>query len=315
MPAPTLDLNEPARSLFAQTAALLEKRLPPILPPGTSWCIGGGTVLAAQWQHRLSTDIDIFLPGHAGIAAISPQWNPAFVHEMEALGATRVDVQAKGLKFTLPSGRVEITALDPTPPLKPHSVRIDGHEVNVLPNACILAGKLTGRGMRMPARDVFDVCAASELDPFALRCAVNQMPAQMRSEVAARLLEGERNYLEDAPREILDPAPQWSHLLSDGSRRAAEIMDSFAYSRVDLSYVGGVAFVRVETNLGEDLSWDFQYPQELLAGLYEAGLEEWVLANYGTTDAFVEKAEGEFASSRNDGGGDGSGGGMAGGPP
>ena len=315
MSIPTLDLNEPARSLFAQTVSLLEKWLPPILPPGTSWRIGGGTVLAAQWQHRLSTDIDIFLPGRAGIAALSPQWDPQFVQEMEALGATRAEVQAKSLKFTLPSGRVEITALDHTPPLDPHRVHVNGHEVHVLPNACILAGKLTGRGMRMPVRDVFDVCVAADLDPAALRCAVNQMSTQMRSEVAARLLDGERNYLEDAHRKILNPAPQWARLLSDGSREAAEIMGDFAYRRVDLSYSEGTALVIVETNRGESLSRHFQDSQNLLTGLHEFGLEEWILAHYRTTESFLVVAESELASSRNDGGGDGSGGGMAGGPP
>ena len=300
MAVPILDLNEPARSLFANTVALLEARLPSVLPPGTSWSIGGGTVLAAQWHHRLSTDIDVFLPSSAGIAGLSPQWNTDFVDEMAALGATHVDVQAKGLKFTLPSGRLEITALDATPPLAPHLVRIDGHEVNVLPNTCILAGKLAGRGMRMPVRDVFDICVAAALDPFALRGAVNQFSPQMRSEVAARLLAGEQNYQTDAPREVFNPDPRWTHLLSDGARQAADAMDAFAYKDVSLAYVEGSALVHAETNRGDALSWEFRAPRELLTGLYGIGLGEWVLGHFGTTDAFLKAAENRFASSRND---------------
>ena len=301
--------------MFAHTGPLLEEWLPRILPSGTSWSIGGGTVLAAQWQHRVSTDIDIFLPGRAGIAALSPQWDRRFVDEMAALGATHVDVQTNSLKFSFPSGRVEITALDSTPPLAPFLVQVDGREVHVLPNACVLAGKLTGRGMRMPVRDVFDVCVAADLDPAALRCAVNQMSAQMRTEVAAYLMEGEHNYLEDAPREVLTPATQWAHLLSDGPREAVEIMDGFAYSHADLSYSEGAALVVVETNRGEIFSQRFQNPQELLSGLLKLGLEEWVLANSGTVESFLLTAANGLRSSRNDGGGDGSGGGMAGGPP
>ncbi len=312
MSASTIDLTEPARSLFAQTGPLLEEWLPQILPPNTSWCIGGGTILAAQWRHRVSTDIDIFLPARAGIAALSPAWDGRFVDEMAALGATHVEVQNKSLKFSFPLGRVEISALDPTPPLSPLFVQVDEREVHVLPNACILAGKMAGRGLGMPARDVFDICVAADLDPASLRCAVNQMPAQMRSEVAAYLMAGEHNYLEDAPSKILVPAAQWECLLSDGPRKVVEIMEGFAYREVDLSYSAGSAAVLVETNRGEVFSKHFQDPQDLLTGLFGLGLEEWVLANNGTIEAFLTTAASCLQSSRNVGGGDGCGGGMAG---
>ena len=315
MPASTIDLTEPARSLFAQTGPLLEEWLPRILPPNTSWCMGGGTILAAQWQHRVSTDIDIFLPARTGVAALSPAWDGRFVDEMAALGATHVAVQDRSLKFSFPPGRVEITALDPTPPLSPLFVQVDERQVHVLPNACILSGKITGRGLRMPAREVFDICVAADLDPGSLRCAVNQMPAQMRSEVAAYLMAGERNYLEDAPGKILAPATHWEHLLADGPRKVIEIMDGFAYREVDLSYFEGSATVLVETNRGEVFSEHFQDPQDLLAGLFGLGLEEWVLANYGTIEAFLTMAASSLQFSRNDAGGDETGGGMAGSPP
>ena len=70
----------------------------------------------------------------------------------------------------------------------------------------------------------------------------------------------------------------------------------------------------IETNDGEAMRWTFQAPQEILVGLYEIGLEEWVLGNYGTINAFLVEAEHELASSRNDGDGDGSEAGKAGGP-
>ena len=55
----------------------------------------------------------------------------------------------------------------------------------------------------------------------------------------------------------------------------------------------------VETNDGEAMKWTFQAPQEILVGLYEIGLEEWVLGNYGTINAFLVEAEHDLASSRN----------------
>ena len=171
MPALELSLTEPAQTLFARAAPALSEWLPSILPPGGAWCIGGGTILAAQWRHRLSTDVDVFVPGRASMAALSPEWDPQFVNVMQSLCANHVAVQARSLKFTFPSGRVEITALDPTPPLEPQHATVDGREVRILPNVCILAGKIAGRGMRMPSRDVFDICVARERDANSTPCA------------------------------------------------------------------------------------------------------------------------------------------------
>ena len=39
--------------------------------------IGGGTLLAARWKHRLSTDIDILLPGPSSPARSAAETAPA----------------------------------------------------------------------------------------------------------------------------------------------------------------------------------------------------------------------------------------------
>ena len=41
------------------------------------WSFGGGTVLMRRYHHRLSTDIDIFLPDPQLIGHLSPRLNPA----------------------------------------------------------------------------------------------------------------------------------------------------------------------------------------------------------------------------------------------
>ena len=303
MPSEPLILPEPAHSLFALTADLLEQWLPTILPPGASWWLGGGTVLAAQWEHRTSTDLDIFLPGNTGIAALSPEWDGRFTNEMAELGATRLAIQAKGMKFSFPSGRVEITTLDPMPALDPVAVRVDDRDAWVLPNACILTGKLSGREMRMPPRDVFDICVAAEEAPKALRCAVNHLPTQSRAEIVARLLESEADYLEDAAESILDPAPQWSHLLTVGTREASSALVALAYREIDVTYENGQACVRLETESGAGSSLNFGSAQELVQGLLELGLEQWIVGNHGSIEAFLRVAKVKLSSSNNTRGG------------
>lgn len=67
-----LHLPEPAGTLLHSAFETLDGALTGIVPRGQRWRLGGGTVLAARWGHRKSTDIDIFLPGNSGITALEP---------------------------------------------------------------------------------------------------------------------------------------------------------------------------------------------------------------------------------------------------
>src|SRR3546814_2156175 len=44
-------------------------------PP--TWTFGGGTALAVFYEHRISYDIDIFLPNADAVSDLSPARNPA----------------------------------------------------------------------------------------------------------------------------------------------------------------------------------------------------------------------------------------------
>ena len=87
-----LDLPEPARTLLGTTFETINNALAGVLPEGQEWRLGGGSLLAARWRHRRSTDVDIFLPESSGIAALDPRSNPKFAEAMSAVGATKVEV-------------------------------------------------------------------------------------------------------------------------------------------------------------------------------------------------------------------------------
>ena len=183
----TLQLPEPAKTLLAAAYETMDAALAEIVPAGQRWRLGGGTLLAARWRHRRSTDLDIFVPSDSGIATLDPRWNPDFINAMRRIGATAVDVVTNSLKFSFPSGRVEITQLDPVPDLPVLPAVADGRELAVYDNACVLTGKLHGRGARLPARDVFDVAVARHEDPDALRTAVNYIDPNLRTEIVHML--------------------------------------------------------------------------------------------------------------------------------
>ena len=91
------ELPEPARALFNRTIDLLDGHLSRIVPAGGQWWLGGGTALAAQWRHRVSTDLDIFLPSNRGVSALAldPRWNPDFTTAMSGLGATDIHMGSR----------------------------------------------------------------------------------------------------------------------------------------------------------------------------------------------------------------------------
>ena len=58
-PDETLELPEPARTLFRKTRAALDTHVAAYAADGEGYKLGGGTILAARWKHRRSNDIDL----------------------------------------------------------------------------------------------------------------------------------------------------------------------------------------------------------------------------------------------------------------
>ena len=58
-----LTLPEPAAGLWAAKRSIVHAIPPEIFRSNIPPHLGGGTILAARWKHRIRTDIDMFLPG------------------------------------------------------------------------------------------------------------------------------------------------------------------------------------------------------------------------------------------------------------
>ena len=134
--------------------------------PDPFWTFGGGTVLMLRHQHRISKDIDIFVPDPQYLGFVSPRLSDA---------AERVSqdyVEGPGyVKLMRPEGEIDFVA-SPNLTAQPFEEwTLLGRKVKVETSAEIVAKKLWHRGDRATARDLFDLSLVIEREPDALATA------------------------------------------------------------------------------------------------------------------------------------------------
>jgi predicted nucleotidyltransferase component of viral defense system len=131
------------------------------------WTFGGGTVLMRRYQHRLSKDIDIFVPDPQALNYVNPRLNDT-AEEM-----THHYVEANGyIKLFLEEGEIDFVA---APNLMAANAVVEeeifGTKVLVETSAEIIAKKFYHRGDRLIARDMFDLALVIEKEPRELMAA------------------------------------------------------------------------------------------------------------------------------------------------
>lgn len=137
--------------------------------------LGGGTVLAARWQHRQSFDIDLFMDPAVFETAIFHK-----LTEFEDRLAKHPFGQISSVGSTgctiigTPEGRVDIVGSRPTTGCSWSAERVAGSPVHAETTAEILAKKLHRRMLeqgRVVPRDLYDIAVARQVDPGALETA------------------------------------------------------------------------------------------------------------------------------------------------
>ena len=130
------------------------------------WTFGGGTVLMLRHGHRLSKDIDIFVPDPQYLGFVSPRLS-------DADERVSVDyVEGPGyVKLLRPEGEIDFVA-SPNLTAQPYDEwTLLGRTVKVETAAEIVAKKLWHRGDWATARDLFDLSLVIEREPEALATA------------------------------------------------------------------------------------------------------------------------------------------------
>lgn len=127
------------------------------------WTFGGGTVLMLRYQHRMSKDIDIFVPDPQYLGHVSPRLSDT------AEEISNDYIEGNGfVKLIRPEGEIDFVA-SPNLTHAPFEVwQLLGRKVRVETAAEIVAKKLWHRGDRVSARDLFDLSLVIEREPQAL---------------------------------------------------------------------------------------------------------------------------------------------------
>ena len=150
--------------------------------------LGGGTVLAARWQHRHSTDVDLFVDSDA---YHDFRWDTGRRFTLALTAAAPVDRLVVGDDGTFISfhglpGHVTIHVARGLPFDPRSSDTAHGTEIPLETNAEILAKKFLLRmaiGRQLPARDLYDIAVARERDLVALRTALDALRTEQLAEI------------------------------------------------------------------------------------------------------------------------------------
>ena len=128
------------------------------------WSFGGGTVLMRRHRHRVSKDIDIFVPDPQYLGYLSPRLNT----QAESLTERYIE-QSGSLKLIFPEGEIDFVA---SVPLTRHPTVVEklfDRAVQVETSTEIVAKKVWHRGADFTARDIFDLAMVAEKEPESLQ--------------------------------------------------------------------------------------------------------------------------------------------------
>lgn len=204
-------------------------------------------MLATQWQHRESTDIDLKLDPKSGLMLLNPRYDPSFDEKMVALGCERPLHQKDQIIIPVgKEGKIDLFE-GPTVPGKGHyAAEVQGHDEQVLSNAQILAGKVIGRGFESPTRDVYDLAIAAETDPVALEIAINCIPEATWQETLVRWREAAPSHARAAKEQLRNVPPQWEHVAEDPASAAIERGKGRRYTRLTIEWNNGQLEIKTE---------------------------------------------------------------------
>jgi len=163
--------------------------------PDPFWTFGGGTVLMFRYQHRLSKDIDIFVPDPQYLGFVTPRLSDVAA----AVSTNYVEDQSSYVKLICSEGEIDFVA-SPNLTDSPFEIwNISGQHIRVETAAEIVAKKLWHRGDRATARDLFDLSLVIEQEPEALIKATKFLQKNAEpfiSQIASRKAVLERQFAE-----------------------------------------------------------------------------------------------------------------------
>lgn len=126
--------------------------------PEQEWSIGGGTVLASVYNHRLSKDIAVFLEDIRALTSLSPSFNK------QAENALDYDEMSQYISLTYPEGKVDFIASPHITEFPAQNLMFFDQNVRLDDPVEIVSKKIYFRGNQTLPRDIFDLAIVYDSD-------------------------------------------------------------------------------------------------------------------------------------------------------
>lgn len=131
------------------------------LTEDVTWSFGGGTALAVHLDHRISHDIDIFMPNADWVSALAPNANPK---TRAVIGAGRYEFPGGYLKLKLEAGEIDFIVGSKRTGHPTERWNFEGRTILLETPVEIAIKKLFYRPSSFKVRDIFDLAAVIEAD-------------------------------------------------------------------------------------------------------------------------------------------------------
>ena len=129
------------------------------------WTFGGGTVLMLRYQHRISKDIDIFVPDPQYLGFATPRLSDVAAE----ISDDYIEESSSYVKLIRPEGEIDFVASPNLTSPGFEEWHLKNNLIKVETGTEIVAKKLWHRVDRATARDLFDLALVIEKEGDALR--------------------------------------------------------------------------------------------------------------------------------------------------
>ena len=233
-----LTLPAPAGAVWRHAREVITEFFERPEQPDHGIVLGGGTILAARIGHRTSTDIDVKLTGEGALHTVLRDAR-ALSRLDDALGAA--DLVRRRTQPPLQvvygghGGELDLFEGALSPPEPARWVDIDRTPVAVASNRQILTGKLLGRAVRAPVRDIIDIAVSAVADADACEKAINATQHDVRAALPTVWHQRNEEFIIALEDEEVRLSPDWDHLRTDPGGHAVTAIHDFAWRRVDIA--------------------------------------------------------------------------------
>ena len=268
-----LETQGQARDILARVRPAFREHVKPHTENGEGERLGGGSILNARWNHRLSRDLDVYVR-----LQTTEDGRRILDRTAEACGGYRIEHPTfRRIEFERNrDNHVDVSFNQPTPAEGEKTAIVDGEPARILSNAQILSGKLLGRGMTAPARDLVDIAACGVADPEALEIAVNGLDDEKANAILRVYEEMAEEYAKDTTG--LEGVPTGLEpVLKDPTGYAGKAVRTARYELVEMRTRGGAAEIVTTTRAGTRTR-RYEDAEKLQHGMERDGVNSFLTA-------------------------------------